>query len=249
MTYVCSNCLFCEAVEDEDYSSCELRQALIMPYDKVCDFFELNRKSFKEIDKVTMDLNGVNEYTNDLQDEYTNTTELPKVKITEQNGDDILEYCENCQDAYHKCEECEDDLGFDMVLDDTQKPEPPKENRIDLITRLYGTYGEEYTPEEKRRVAEYRARQLKEHYTPAENECNCDECCNANSYPTNDFDIERDLQLEDLTEATDALIEDLAFLGDGISPRDVVKSILSLEATLSLLKRYLIEYEDEYLAR
>lgn len=245
MTYVCSNCLFCEAVEDEDYCSCQLRQALVMPYDRVCDFFELNRKSFKEVNKVTMELNGVNEYTNDLQDEYTNTTELPKVKIVEQKGDDIA-----------------------------------------LITRLFGTYGEEYTPEEKRRVAESRARQINEHYeedvieyasmeglreaietmeTAYEDDtsprkpdffgyttttpCSCDYCtCKANPVKEDAVDMmwaEYVFNVEDVKEATNDLLDELASLGEKeATPRDVLKAILSLEASLALLRRLLLEFEE-----
>ena len=69
----CKDCLFSENVEDEDYMACQARQMLVMPFDKVCDFFESKGCVCEEC-TMTMDLNGVNEYLKDLQDEYTNTT-------------------------------------------------------------------------------------------------------------------------------------------------------------------------------
>lgn len=226
MTYVCSNCLFCEAVEDEDYCSCQLRQALVMPYDRVCDFFELNRKSFKEVNKVTMELNGVNEYTNDLQDEYTNTTErkredrcipllfkafgekeVPKVKILQQDEDDIIEYAsmEGLREAIETME---------TAYEDDTSPRKPD---------YFG-----YTTT-----------------TP----CSCDYCtCKANPVKEDAVDMmwaEYVFNVEDVKEATNDLLDELASLGEKeATPRDVLKAILSLEASLALLRRLLLEFEE-----
>lgn len=151
MTQTCNDCLFCEAIEDEEYMSCQANQKLVMKYSAACDYFE---------------------------DKYTNTTELPKVKIVEQNGDNI-------------------------------------------------------------------------HKIIADAECECG-CCNANSYSKlNDFgDEDYDAQTEveffadDIEQATGEVLENLVFLGDGTTPRDVLGPILGLEATISLLKRFLLEYEE-----
>lgn len=159
---MCINCIFCEEVEDEDYMACQARQMLIMPDAKACDLYDENGCICPECTGDKKVFTDINEYMNELQDEYINTTTEPSI----------------------------------------------------------------------------------------DNTCDCDECCNANSYPVEDvLNVERDLQIEDLVEATDEVINNLGFLGDGVSPREIVKSILSLEATLSLLKRYLIEYEDEYLTK
>lgn len=73
MTDTCSDCLFAETVKYEDYIICRARDSLVMPFDEVCDFFE-GKGCVCEECTMTMELNGVNEYLNDLQDEYTNKT-------------------------------------------------------------------------------------------------------------------------------------------------------------------------------
>jgi hypothetical protein len=50
---------------------------------------------------------------------------------------------------------------------------------------------------------------------------------------------------ENIDEATMEVVENLAFLGDGTTPRDVMISILALEAVLAQIKIYLLENEDE----
>lgn len=115
-------------------------------------------------------------------DKYTNTTELPRVKILEQDEDDIVEYA-------------------------------PMESLTEAIREI-------------------------------EEECECG-CCNANSYPEEeDIDPMIEVMMEDLDLAATEVLENLASLGDGTRPEDVLGPVLGLEATIACLKRFLLEYED-----
>jgi hypothetical protein len=70
----CKDCIFSETVEDEGFLACQVKQHLVMPYSGVCDLFEQKDCVCPECTHMTMELNGVNEYTNNIQEEYINST-------------------------------------------------------------------------------------------------------------------------------------------------------------------------------
>jgi hypothetical protein len=81
--------------------------------------------------------------------------------------------------------------------------------------------------------------------------CTCDECVKeflTGMDPVfDDVDESEDAEYflaEDLEEAVGAVIENLVFLGDGTTTRDVMKAILELEATLAIVKLHLLESEE-----
>ena len=79
------------------------------------------------------------------------------------------------------------------------------------------------------------------------NKCTCgceDDCCNANSYPLDESSTQLDFMIDDFVTATDEVVDNLAFLGEGTNVRDVLGSVLGLEATIAVLKRYLLELEE-----
>lgn len=154
MHHECSQCLFCEEVEDEVYMTCQAKQKLVMGTNKICDFFE-KKEPICEEDAMPI--------------RHENTTELD----------------DSCCGA-----------------------------NSDLKSNSFG-------------YSEYEI-------------CNCDICQNmldANNTPL-------DFMVDDLEEATTEVLESLVFLGEGTTPRDVMGPILGLEATISLLKRFLLEYEE-----
>jgi hypothetical protein len=66
-----------------------------------------------------------------------------------------------------------------------------------------------------------------------------------NTYDSADADSDHiALFVEDLMESADEVLENLEFLGEGTNTRDVLSAILGLEATLSLIKRYLLDRES-----
>lgn len=74
MTDTCSDCLFCETIEDEDYMACQARQMLVMPFDQVCDFFEERGCICKECADVTKEPKKTENSIPKLEDQFTNTT-------------------------------------------------------------------------------------------------------------------------------------------------------------------------------
>ena len=160
VAYRCMDCLFAEKVEDEDYMACQARQALIMPFDEVCDFFETKGCVCEEC-AVTMDRNGVNEY---LKDEYTNSS---------------------CDCGYCKGTK----FNKEAMLDDTN--------------------------------------------------------CNANSYrKESETDEALEFLMEDLKESYLGMLETMAALSDGGKTQHVLGEVLGMEATIALIKRYLLELDD-----
>jgi hypothetical protein len=75
--------------------------------------------------------------------------------------------------------------------------------------------------------------------------CDCDECCNTNSYPLGEDSTELDFLLDDFVTASDEVGDTLAFLGEGTTVRDVLGAILGLEATIAILKRHLLDWEEK----
>lgn len=160
---------------------------------------------------LTMDRCGVNEYY--LDDDYSNTTcdcRFCKENKTKRDStvseEDIIEYAsmEGLREAIRQAEEeygeCvnantfdrvvndfyegDEDLSFDLVWDEKQKPEPPEDilDPLDEADRrallLLEAYGESYTPEEKRRVAEYKAEMAEEYCEGCQDMYHkCEECC------------------------------------------------------------------------
>ena len=89
-----------------------------------------------------------------------------------------------------------------------------------------------------------------------ENECMCPECSNMKDEYTNstedvctcgccdDSSPDADI-MESIEEASNSVIDNLSFLGDGATVRDVLHSVLGLEVELTRLKQYLLEIEDD----
>lgn len=78
--------------------------------------------------------------------------------------------------------------------------------------------------------------------------CTCDECVKeflTGMDPVFDGEDEtpEEYLAESIDEAATDVVENLAFLGDGTSSRDVMISILSLEAVIAQIKIYLLETE------
>lgn len=144
MTDTCNDCLFSEVVEDEDYMACQARQMLVMPFDKVCDYFEARGCVCKEC--TTME---------PVKEAFTNST----------------------------------------------------------ASKLF--------------------------------ECDCDECCNANSYSKLEEDEALDLLLYDLKDSYLGVLETMTALEDGGKTKDVLLQILGMESTIALIKRYLLEIDDQ----
>jgi hypothetical protein len=87
----------------------------------------------------------------------------------------------------------------------------------------------------------------------ASDHCGCDECTKE-FYDTvqplvyDHWDVEEDdspeeYLAESIDEATMEVIDNLAFLGDGTTSKDVMISILALEATIAQIKIFLLESE------
>ena len=76
--------------------------------------------------------------------------------------------------------------------------------------------------------------------------CGCeDDCCNANSYPLDEDNTKLDFMMDDFVTSTDEVTDALAFLGEGTTSRDVLSAILGLEATIAVLKRFLLEFDEK----
>lgn len=78
--------------------------------------------------------------------------------------------------------------------------------------------------------------------------CTCDECVKeflTGMDPVFDGEDEtpEEYLAESIDEAATEVVENLAFLGDGTSSRDVMIAILSLEAAIAQVKIYLLETE------
>jgi len=117
MTDVCSDCLFAENVENAYYMTCQARRGLIMPFDQVCDLFKPKRHVCEEC-TLTMELNGVNEYLKDLQDEYTNATcDCGYCKGTKFNKEAMLDDTNCNANSYSKLVEEEDEVLEELIDD------------------------------------------------------------------------------------------------------------------------------------
>lgn len=92
----CLDCLFAETVEDEDYMACQARQALVMPFDKVCDYFEEKGCVCPECTPMKLD------------DKYSNIT-------------DKLCDCDECCGANSYASDLEADEAMDVLLYDLKE--------------------------------------------------------------------------------------------------------------------------------
>lgn len=87
--------------------------------------------------------------------------------------------------------------------------------------------------------------ELNDKYTNITSEaCDCEECCNANSYPLDENNTQLDFMMDDFVTATDEVTDALAFLGEGTTDRDVLSALLGLEATIAVLKRFLLDLKE-----
>jgi hypothetical protein len=168
--YKCMDCIFAEEVEDEDYMACQARQKLVMPFDEVCDYFDLNGCVCKE---CTMD-----KYSNSTSDNFF--TNLAKIDDTNCNAN-----------SYSK-----------------KNPEY-----------------EELLP------------------------CTCDECVKEFIESIEPLELDEnstqlDFMLDDFVTSTDEVTDALAFLDEGTTNEDVLSALLGLEATIAVLKRYLLDRNE-----
>lgn len=86
---------------------------------------------------------------------------------------------------------------------------------------------------------------LREPATNICEECGCD-CrrCTGHDYLGANAPNMLDFMIQDLEESYDEVFDTLGFLGDGTTNRDVLSAILGLEATISLIKRFLLDREE-----
>lgn len=148
------------------------------------------KRSQQDIEVLKMVMIDINEYMNDLQDEYNNSTAIG-------HASDHLDDSQCGANSYPKHDEPQVP-GYDEILP-----------------------------------------------------CACEECLqkflleDVNDFNEEDYDDEspEEYLAENLDEATMEVIENLVFLGEGTTTKDVMISILSLEAIIAKVKLHLLESE------
>lgn len=202
----CRECLFAEKVAVEDYYACRARDALVMGFDAVCDFFEergcicpecscakertktcttckyaaqFDSKEFLRCEVLRYEPVGINQPACKMY------VEEPEMIV------DMNDYMNDLADDYsnttEKADECNYECRIDFeALKAITEPGYLREDAPDMLVMM----------------------------------------------------------LEDFEESSDEVFDTLAFLGDGAETRDVLSAILGMEATLSLIKRFLLDREE-----